>query len=125
MTDDLCILFYRVWYCISYGTENKLFYFIFFIFFNVGLRYINVIYVLKKLAKKWIITLKLPWDLSVLIRPKIIVFLPAFYIPASSLVGFSATVESFDSYMGEPRGERRLEKRTDHILFNLIWWNRI
>jgi len=29
MTDDTCILFYRVWYCISYRTENKLFYFIF------------------------------------------------------------------------------------------------
>ncbi len=31
MTDDSCILLYRVWYCISYRTENKLFYFIFFI----------------------------------------------------------------------------------------------
>ncbi len=33
MTDDLCILFYRVWYCTSYRTENKLFYFIFIFFF--------------------------------------------------------------------------------------------
>ena len=30
MTDDSCILFYRVWYCISYRTENKLFYFYFY-----------------------------------------------------------------------------------------------
>jgi hypothetical protein len=31
MTNDSCILFYRVRYCISYRTENKLFYFIYFI----------------------------------------------------------------------------------------------
>jgi hypothetical protein len=32
MTDDSCILFYRVSYCTSYRTENKLFYF-YFIYF--------------------------------------------------------------------------------------------
>ncbi len=32
LTDDSCILFYRVRYCISYRTENKLFYFIYFLF---------------------------------------------------------------------------------------------
>jgi hypothetical protein len=36
MTDDSCILFYRVRYCISYRTENKLFYFILFYLFYVS-----------------------------------------------------------------------------------------
>jgi hypothetical protein len=32
MTDDANIFIYRVWYCNSYRTENKLFYFILFLF---------------------------------------------------------------------------------------------
>jgi hypothetical protein len=44
MTDDSCILFYRVRYCISYRTENKLFYFILFYFI---LFYVNRIVILQ------------------------------------------------------------------------------
>ncbi len=35
MTDDANIFIYRVWYCISYRTENKLFY-LFIFYFILG-----------------------------------------------------------------------------------------
>jgi hypothetical protein len=36
MTDDSNIFIYRVWYCISYRTENKLFYFLFIYFKDIA-----------------------------------------------------------------------------------------
>ena len=53
-------LFYRVWYCLSYRTENKLFYFILFYFFYFILyltelqrRYWDALHPLSYVVPKW------------------------------------------------------------------------
>ena len=49
--------------------------------------------------------LKSLWEYSALIRPKILMIPPTFWMPASSVVGHTATVEILNRYMGEG-GER-------------------
>ncbi len=56
------------------------------------------------LAHKWL------WEPSVLIRPEINILAPTFWMPASSVVSFSATVERLKCFIGGRWGERWLEK---------------
>ncbi len=59
------------------------------------------------------LSLKSLWQLMVLIRPEIIYFARTFWIPAYSVVSFSATVERLKrakAVYRRARGERRLEK---------------
>ncbi len=76
----------------------------------------------KKKVKKLVFDPKLPWEPSVLLQPKIQIFVPTFWMPASSQLASPQLWKVFTVKWASP-GLELLEKRTGDILCHLNWWN--